>query len=69
MDSESCVDENAPLWKDVTKLVKAPGGKGNWEWRYHYCSDICKGVKGYLLNISLSGIKPYKSVKKNIYLR
>ncbi|KAJ6842503.1 uncharacterized protein M6B38_301855 [Iris pallida] len=58
-------DDNAPLWKYVTKLQKLAGG-GNWSWQCNYCRELFKSshtrVKAHLLHSVLSGIKPCKGV-------
>ncbi|XP_072955788.1 uncharacterized protein [Typha angustifolia] len=60
-NTASSVDDNAPLWRYVTKMEKLGEGGGNHNFRCNYCQQVYKGsyyrVKAHLLKISGHGIR------------
>jgi hypothetical protein len=53
------LDDNAPLWRYVTKMDKSNGSDRNLNFRCNYYQEIYKGlcsrVKAHLLKISYMG--------------
>ncbi|KAK0607892.1 hypothetical protein LWI29_022144 [Acer saccharum] len=59
-ETESALNDHAPLWKYVTKLEKMGRGGGNTSFQCNFCQQIYKGsysrVKSHLLKIKGGGI-------------
>ncbi|KAK1591277.1 hypothetical protein Q3G72_005227 [Acer saccharum] len=59
-ETESALNDHAPLWKYVTKLEKMGKGGGNTSFQCNFCQQIYKGsysrVKSHLLKIKGGGI-------------
>ncbi|XP_072984347.1 uncharacterized protein [Typha latifolia] len=55
-NTASSVDDNAPLWRYVTKMEKLGEDGGNHNFKCNYCQQVYKGsyyrVKAHLLKIS-----------------
>ncbi|TXG72452.1 hypothetical protein EZV62_001031 [Acer yangbiense] len=60
VESETALNDHAPLWKYVTKLEKIGKGGGNTSFQCNFCQQIYKGsysrVKSHLLKIKGDGI-------------
>ncbi|MCL7023250.1 hypothetical protein MKW94_023325 [Papaver nudicaule] len=71
-DQDGSTVTEAPLWRHVVKLDKAPGGGGNRSFRCNFCNTVYNGsysrVKAHLLKIKGQGIRicskvDYESLK------
>ncbi|KAH0996037.1 hypothetical protein GBA52_019901 [Prunus armeniaca] len=63
------IDDNAPLWKYVTKVESNKKAQGNISFKYHYCQSIfqwsCSRVKYRLLKIKGGGIRSCNKVTQS----
>ncbi|KAK1567809.1 hypothetical protein Q3G72_016908 [Acer saccharum] len=59
-ENDSGLNDNAPLWKYVTKLEKMGKGERNMSLKCNFCQHVHKGsyyrVKSHLLKIKGGGI-------------
>ena len=59
-DQQNNQDDNAPLWRFVTREAKLGKGGGNVAFQYNFCRQIYKGsyyrVKAHLLKIKGVGV-------------
>ena len=65
-DQQNNQDDNAPLWRFVTREAKLGKGGGNVAFQCNFCRQIYKGsyykVKAHLLKIKGVGVASYTKV-------
>ena len=65
-DQQNNQDDNAPLWRYVTREVKLGKGGGNIAFQCNLCRQICKGsyykVKAHMLKIKGVEVASYTKV-------